>query len=208
MKRIVTFVILGSFSFLDASLSQKEQQNPAFLRYELANVQAQMQVIQEKMQNQEDIIEALKRDLDNSKKRNQEETKGRQGNVDQKLTAYDSNFKGFVQDLKELKNHTNSHAALLQESEAHIKDLEKTIQKQNESIEHLKSALSSLLDGFKGQDAASGAASYTLYEVKSGDSLGLIAQRTKTSIKMIKELNQLKNDAIFTGQKLKIPDKQ
>lgn len=47
---------------------------------------------------------------------------------------------------------------------------------------------------------------YASYTVQSGDSLSLIAYRKKTSISKIKQLNQLRSDVIYPGQKLKIPN--
>lgn len=43
------------------------------------------------------------------------------------------------------------------------------------------------------------------YAVKAGDSLSLIAQRNGTTVKALKEANNLKNDKIFAGQKLVLP---
>lgn len=45
----------------------------------------------------------------------------------------------------------------------------------------------------------------TSYIVKAGDSLGLIAQKYKTTVAKIKSLNGLKSDLIHPKQKLKIP---
>jgi LysM repeat protein len=44
-----------------------------------------------------------------------------------------------------------------------------------------------------------------VYKVKSGDTLGHIAQRFRTSVSAIKHLNHLKSDNINVGQVLKIP---
>ncbi len=43
------------------------------------------------------------------------------------------------------------------------------------------------------------------YVVKSGDSLSVIAQRNSTTVKALKETNNLKNDKIVVGQKLVLP---
>ena len=43
------------------------------------------------------------------------------------------------------------------------------------------------------------------YVVKSGDSLGKIAQANGTNVRTLKELNSLKKDMVFVGQKLKVP---
>lgn len=45
----------------------------------------------------------------------------------------------------------------------------------------------------------------TTYTVKSGDSLGLIAQKYHTSTKKLQKLNHLTSDRIYVSQKLKVP---
>jgi len=46
---------------------------------------------------------------------------------------------------------------------------------------------------------------YRLYEVVKGDTLGAIAKAFRVSLKRLKTLNNLENDTIYTGQKLKVP---
>ena len=45
-----------------------------------------------------------------------------------------------------------------------------------------------------------------IYRVKAGDSLEKIAKQNQTTIKKLKEANQLANDQIIVGQKLKLPE--
>jgi stage VI sporulation protein D len=44
-----------------------------------------------------------------------------------------------------------------------------------------------------------------IYKVKSGDTLGHIANRHHTTVSAIKKLNKLRSDNISVGQVLKIP---
>lgn len=44
-----------------------------------------------------------------------------------------------------------------------------------------------------------------VHTVQKGDSLSVLAQNYKSSVKLIKELNKLKSDNIWIGQKLRIP---
>lgn len=182
----------------------KDSPSSASLRHELSNIQSQLTEINERLRTQEDVIEALKRDLESAKRKNIEDSKGKIGNLDQKFSTQDSAIKGFAQDLKELRSHSNQHASNYQDTQTRIKDLERVVQAQSESIDHLRSALTALMDGLKGSEPEI-EGNYTIYQVKSGDSLGLIASRNKVSLKRLKEINNLKNDVIFTGQKLKIP---
>jgi LysM repeat protein len=45
-----------------------------------------------------------------------------------------------------------------------------------------------------------------MYKVKSGDTLGKIADEFQLPIKTLKEVNNLKDDKIFVGAELKIPN--
>jgi LysM repeat protein len=45
----------------------------------------------------------------------------------------------------------------------------------------------------------------SVYVVKSGDMLGKIAQKFKTTVKRLREVNNLPSDRIRVGQKLKLP---
>ena len=47
--------------------------------------------------------------------------------------------------------------------------------------------------------------SYKEIEVKRGDNLSLIAQAVGVPVSTLRQINNLKNDTIFVGQKLKIP---
>ncbi|MCC6574460.1 MAG: L,D-transpeptidase family protein [Planctomycetes bacterium] len=44
-----------------------------------------------------------------------------------------------------------------------------------------------------------------IYEVKSGDTLGAIGAKFKTTAEFIKRLNEMKKDTIFVGQRLHLP---
>lgn len=57
------------------------------------------------------------------------------------------------------------------------------------------------------EEKAAPAAEGEIYVVQSGDVLGIIAQKHKTTVAKIKEANGLKNDNIRVGQKLVIPSK-
>ena len=53
--------------------------------------------------------------------------------------------------------------------------------------------------------AAGASADASVYEVKSGDTLSLIAQKNHTTVKALRAANNLTTDKIKVGQKLKIP---
>jgi len=72
--------------------------------------------------------------------------------------------------------------------------------RQESEIVHLKS----LIEPTQTPESKSNTSGKT-YVVKSGDTLGKIAEKFKTSTNAIKKKNNLKNDTVYTGQKLIIP---
>ena len=84
-----------------------------------------------------------------------------------------------------------------------IDELEKNITAQDarfEEIKKLKKILNAIASSLNIDN--SGALSYT---VKAGDSLEKIAKSHKTSVEHLKKYNNLDQDLIVIGQRLKIP---
>jgi LysM repeat protein len=77
----------------------------------------------------------------------------------------------------------------------HIEQLDKKL----EEIKKLRSMLSHLSKSTNGEQ------NENLYIVQQGDSLIKIARLHNTSVKSLKELNDLPSDQIFVGQTIKIP---
>ena len=64
----------------------------------------------------------------------------------------------------------------------------------------------SIPSGSAGSSAASsGGQTSGTYRVRSGDTLGVIAQRHGTTIRQLKRVNTLRSNRISVGQELKIP---
>lgn len=81
-----------------------------------------------------------------------------------------------------------------------LNDIDKQV---TQDLKSVKSSLQSMISYLQKEDMGSDG---KYYVVKSGDSLGQIALDHRTDIKKLRELNQLKGDRIFAGQKLKLPD--
>jgi LysM repeat protein len=107
-----------------------------------------------------------------------------------KLRQLEEGQKALLSDLKQLKEGLAS-------CHARQNDLEKSVQGQMKDVQqNLQKALQLLGGPEKTTE---------VYTVKTGDSLGLIAQHHKVSLKALQESNNLKGDQIYVGQKLKLP---
>lgn len=146
------------------------------LRHQTSNHEAEIRMFEDKFRNLEDIFDkARKQENDN------------------------------VQIVKEsLKSQVNESANILGEYKQRIKDLEKTVEIQNQNIENLQAALMALMQA--AEKNLLGETGGKTYRVKAGDSLERIARQNNTTIKKLKELNNLTGDQIIVGQKLALPD--
>lgn len=71
----------------------------------------------------------------------------------------------------------------------------------------IPSASSNYTSKQKSEPAVDSAQSMVTYSVERGDTLSGIASKTSTSVSDIKQINNLRSDVIYVGQKLKLPAK-
>jgi LysM repeat protein len=188
-------------SFLLAAVPVRD--STAALRYEVANLQAELLQARERIESQELVIDALRKEMENHLTTNKELVKGSITLSENKVSTVEKATKDLALDLIKLKEGTQSS---LKELDTHLAKLEKEMDLQGKNIRHFESALKAILDavgGDKGEMVA--IASDKTYIVKDGDSLGKIAVANNTSVKTLKELNNLTKDSIRVGQKLYLP---
>ena len=117
--------------------------------------------------------------------------------VEKRVATLEKAQEAIAADLKTLKNYVNETASTLSQCQNQLAKIDKQL---NSDIQFLKSSLNSMLALL--QPAAAQERAYT---VQSGDSLGQIALEHKTTIKALKELNNLSTDIIYVGQKIILP---
>lgn len=108
------------------------------------------------------------------------------------------------QQKNQLNLTVNSQEKQLKAALDKLSELEKKTQTQAQQINLLQEALKTFIDSFQTPPDNSPVKTYT---VKNGDSLGKIARVHQTTSQALRELNQLPNDKIIIGQKLKVPDR-
>ena len=128
------------------------------------------------------------------------------------LTMQDARIQGIEKDLNARMEQLRK--ALENEQVARRKDLESAIGAMAAEISKLDkvasnaSALANAANAAARHQSAPPPAytgSYKEIEVKKGDSLSIIAAAVGIPVSTLRQINNLKNDTIFIGQKLKIP---
>lgn len=178
------------------------------LRHEVRNHETEIRTFDEKFKNQEDILDSMRQQTADSIKTVKEALKNQTSAVEARLSGHDSASKGLSSDLRTQAQDT---ATILSDYKARILDLEKSLEIQNRNIDNLQHAVRALADALQTKDVETVAVASTnnagkIYRVKPGDSLGTIAKQNSTSVKKLKELNNLSSDQIIVGQKLQLPE--
>lgn len=172
--------------------------------------EAQIGTFEERFKNLEEILDSLRQETLTGMQALKENLKHQSSTLDAKLSDQHNASKGLSLDVKSL---ATDNQQLIQDFKKRIAELEKSLDMQNRNIENLQAALSSVIEVIKGKegsseknDAIASDSTPKTYRVKAGDSLEKIAKAHQTTIKKLKELNQLSGDQIIIGQKLKIPE--
>ena len=180
------------------------------LRHEVSNHETEIRMYEEKFKNQEDILDSIRQQITDTLKTVKEALKNQTSAVEARLASQETSAKGLT---SELKSHATDSVAVLNEYKQRIQEIEKVVDIQNRNIENLQSALRSLSEVLQIKDnlaeketVSSVNGSHAVYRVKAGDSLEKIAKQNNTTIKKIKELNNLTKDQIIIGQKLLLPE--
>jgi LysM repeat protein len=183
------------------------------VRHEVDNHEAEIHIFENRLSTQEITLDSLRQHILDATQANKEMVRSSSNDLETKVNSLDNTFKGLVADLKQLKNHANDSSALIERYEQRIAKLEKVVDVQNRNIAALEAALHSIASAFDLKETAipSSAGATTssagkVYVVKPGDSLEKIARQNGTTIKAIKELNQLSSDKITVGKKLALPE--
>ncbi len=198
----------SSYEADSSNLQQDILDSLTDLRSKVNNHEIELRVFEEKFKTEEEIIDSLREQVNNTLKTIRDTLRAQTNTIESKY-ANNENFSKEI--ATHLKEHTADSFNALSEYKKRIADLEKTIELQNRNIENIQKALKHVTEilqnkEFKGISDAASQDTVKTYQVKSGDSLEKIAKQNGTSIKKLKEINNLINDQIIIGQKLYLPE--
>ncbi len=177
------------------------------LRYEIANHEQEIRTLEERLEQQEEIVDAARSAADSLKKQVAQLLDADTSDLDSQVAEVAGVNDKLNQDLHSLQKQANAVAELVEAHSTQLKELEETLAGQSQQFSTLEKAVQSLVTALQDPTTSSSGVEGTeiSYSVVSGDSLEKIARRHNTTIKAIKEHNKLSSDKILIGQKLKIP---
>ncbi len=161
----------------------------ADLKHALNNAQVEIQILEERLQSQEALVQKTKNTPISS------------SSLEKRLFAIEQIQEKIQADLRQISSHANQTTSCLQQYSTKISTLEQNVERQNKMIydlADLKSSLKTLTTSIAKEMT-------TIYIVKSGDSLEKIARNHKISTEALKKANQLSQNKILVGQELIIP---
>lgn len=174
-------------------------------------------MFEEKLHTQEASFEHLRQQITDSVESQRDFARATMINLEGKIETADQSIKnlellvrGVMADFRQLKTQANDSVSVLGQYKQKFIEIEKLLEAQNEHMQNLEAALHSIMEIIQTKEAAKEIAlkiteGPKTYKVQAGDTLKKIARDQKTSVKALREANQLFNDRIIVGQTLKIP---
>ncbi len=216
MRRLLVFLSLVSCGSLWAAGYQGQPQNIQWrdmvlnLSYEVDNHEVELQALKRRLEDQEHITDTVRREAERLQMLARELLKSQSEAVSGQLASVEGGHGRLRHDIEQLQAYASTVNEHLASYHNRLQALEVALQQQNKNLATLETAVRSLVDvlhptGGDKSSVTADASESILYRVADGDSLGTIAKKHHTTIKKIKEANNLTGDRIITGQKLKIP---
>jgi LysM repeat protein len=168
------------------------------IRHDLHCLQAQMQLIDDKIKEQENELYSVKRQNTESGQNKIDVLIKQIAVLEGKLAILEKKHIASIASIEEFSGKAN---IALSQHKDQLHDIEKLVAVHEKKMEGA--------GVFRKNDVVAGSPKeekkYFSYKVKSGDSLERIAKINKTSVEEIKKANHMDNDFIVVGQSLKVP---
>ncbi len=162
-------------------------------RYAQHAYRTELELLEDRLERQDKTVYASAETLRGHVKEHLNQIEG-------KLTRLDQKQQQILADLRQLSRDVELKNKQLKEAKQELALLQTNMAAQ---AEQFRDALSSVVALTK--ETKSLVPSHSVYRVQSGDTLGDIAAKRHTTIHTLKELNELRTDRIYVGQKIRVP---
>lgn len=201
------FTLMAAPPSAPAYSQQPWRDSLSFLQNESRNHEAQINSIEQRLENHEGAWELLREQL--NQLRSQCDLLQQGCDRWQKSSAAEETPSKAVQlEIKQLRDHQNEMVQAIGQLQQQQSQFSKLLAEQRSAVDALKQAtlaLTELLQGEESKEAATSKSGEKYYKVQSGDSLEKVARSQNTTIEKLKKLNNISSDRIFIGQKLRLP---
>ena len=167
------------------------------IKHDMTSYQMQLQILEGKITAGDDLITAVKERLQDNQKSAWNQLEYQISLLEKKTKALESQSETLTSQLGFLNHYASDTTKALAQYKEKLKDLEKTLASNIETIEQIKNK--------KNSPSPKGDRPHKTYVVRPGDSLEKIARNHETTIDDLKKLNQLNHDLIIVGQELIVP---
>lgn len=166
------------------------------IKHDMTSYQMQLQIIEGKIAAGDDLIATMKERFHETQKSSWNQLEYQISLMEKKSKSLEAQYEELVTQLSSLHHYALDTTKALTQYKDKLKDLEKVIASNQETIEQIK---------HKKIAPAKSDRPLKTYVVRPGDSLEKIAKLHDTSIDEIKKINQLSHDLIIVGQELIVP---
>lgn len=172
----------------------------ADVRHALHNSNVEMEILEEKLQKQEQVIASLKKQLDANELSKNSASVTQQASFVKRLELLEKFQEKLAADVRQMNSQASLALAKLQTIEQQVAAHDGRL----EEVVKLKSTLTSISKAINPR-SSSLETSTSSYKIKQGDSLEKIARAHRISVDAIKRINGLDSDKIIVGQEIRIP---
>ncbi len=167
------------------------------IKHDMTSYQMQLQILEGKIIAGDDLITSVKERLQDNQKSAWNQLEYQISLLEKKTKALESQSETLSSQLGYLNHYASDTTKALTQYKEKLKDLEKTLAVNIETIEQIKNK--------KNSPSSKSDRPHKTYVVRPGDSLEKIARIHETTIDELKKLNQLNHDLIIVGQELIVP---
>ncbi len=176
----------------------------ADIKHTLASQQMEISLLEDKLREKDQTISSLSKEFSGKKSLKVEQLFEEIAALEKKISQIERIQDKASSDIRQLGVHANQATTALGQYRDKLGELERDLVSNIQKIEEvakLKNTLSSISKAVQAKPSQG----YTTYKVKTGDTLGKIAQEHRISVETLRKYNDLANDRINVGKELKIP---
>lgn len=173
------------------------------LSYTLRSQQSELRMVKEGLRNFDEQMDLVREDIKSAISQQEDQTSHALQSQAMRLQDYEQRLESLNSDNNSLRRDLSALVDHVKELHALVESLQSSLQNQVKKNQVLEKTLSTLISSLS--NSSSGLSEGLEHKVQAGETLEKIARKYGTTIRLLKEQNQLDTDRIRVGQTLKLP---